>query len=199
MAVQEDLQKSFRREPIGKGLETGVDSMSMISDGDECYIQSGRPILWQSICKTSLYCLLKHCRIEEHSFLRVTHSRIGEIFTEHLTGAKSFLYISFFNLYNYYYLKYLFIWLCWVLVAARGIFGCSMQTLSWGLWELVPWTGIEPGLPALGAWSLIFCCSLAKSCPTLCDLMDHSTPGSSVLHSLPEFDHIHVHWVGDVI
>ena len=30
------------------------------------------------------------------------------------------------------------------------------------------------------------CCSAAKSCPTLCDPMDCSTPGSSVLHCLPE-------------
>ena len=78
---------------MGKGLERGLDSMSMISDGDRCYIQSGRPILWQSICKTSLYCLLKHCRIQEHTFLRVTQSKIGEIFTEHQTGAKYFIYI----------------------------------------------------------------------------------------------------------
>ena len=30
--------------------------------------------------------------------------------------------------------------------------------------------------------SLACCCSVAKSCPTLCDLMDCNTPGSSVLH-----------------
>ena len=40
-----------------------------------------------------------------------------------------------------------------------------------------------------------FCCycSVAKSCPTLCDLMDCSTPGFPVLHYLPEFAQIHVH------
>ena len=31
------------------------------------------------------------------------------------------------------------------------------------------------------------CCSVAESCPTLCDLMDCSTPGFFVLHYLPEF------------
>ena len=36
-------------------------------------------------------------------------------------------------------------------------------------------------------------------CPTLCDLMDGSTPGSSVLYYLLEFAQIHVHWVGDDI
>ena len=29
-------------------------------------------------------------------------------------------------------------------------------------------------------------CSVAKSCPTLCDPMDYSTPGFPVLHYLPE-------------
>ena len=34
------------------------------------------------------------------------------------------------------------------------------------------------------------CSSVSKSCLTLCDPMDCSTPGSPVLHSLPEFAHI---------
>ena len=38
------------------------------------------------------------------------------------------------------YICYLFIWL--------------HQDLSCGMWDLVPWPGIEPGLPALGASSL---------------------------------------------
>ena len=49
---------------------------------------------------------------------------------------------------------YLFIWLCRVLVVARGIFSCGMRTLSFGMWDLAPGPGIEPGLPALGVWSL---------------------------------------------
>ena len=44
-----------------------------------------------------------------------------------------------------------------------------------------------------------YCCSVAKSCPTLCDPVDCSTPGFPVLHHLPEFDQIHVHWVHDAI
>ena len=43
------------------------------------------------------------------------------------------------------------------------------------------------------------CCSVTKLCPTLCDPMDCSTPGSSVLHCLLEFAQIHVHSVGDAI
>ena len=41
--------------------------------------------------------------------------------------------------------------------------------------------------------------SVAQSCPTLCDPMNHSTPGLPVHHQLPEFTQTHVHWVGDTI
>ena len=41
----------------------------------------------------------------------------------------------------------LIIWLFQVLAAACGTFSC-------GKWDLFPWPGIEPGPPALGAWSL---------------------------------------------
>ena len=39
------------------------------------------------------------------------------------------------------------------------------------------------------------CCSAARLCPPLCDLMDCSMPGFSVLHHLPELAQTHVHWV----
>ena len=38
-------------------------------------------------------------------------------------------------------------------LAAPGL-SCSMQTLSWGMWDLIPRPGMEPGPPVLGAWSL---------------------------------------------
>ena len=41
--------------------------------------------------------------------------------------------------------------------------------------------------------SVSLCCSVIKSCLTLCDPMDCSTPGFLVLHYLPEFAHTHVH------
>ena len=54
--------------------------------------------------------------------------------------------------------EYLFIWLCWVLVAAYGTFGlhCMMQDLLVMACEiyLVPQPGNNPRSPALGAWSL---------------------------------------------
>ena len=43
------------------------------------------------------------------------------------------------------------------------------------------------------------CCSVAELCPTLCGLMDWSTPGFPVLHHPLEFVQIHVHWVSDAI
>ena len=42
--------------------------------------------------------------------------------------------------------------------------------------------------------SLCSCCSLvSKPCLSLCDPINCSTPGFSVLHCLPEFAQIHVH------
>ena len=41
--------------------------------------------------------------------------------------------------------------------------------------------------------------SVAQSCPTLCDLMNRSTPGLPVHHHLPEFTQTHVHRVHDAI
>ena len=41
--------------------------------------------------------------------------------------------------------------------------------------------------------------SVAQSCPTLCDPMNHSTPGLSVHHHLPQFTETHFHWFGDAI
>ena len=43
------------------------------------------------------------------------------------------------------------------------------------------------------------CFTVTQLCPTLCDPMDYSTPGFSVLHCLPEFAQTHVHWVNDAI
>ena len=51
------------------------------------------------------------------------------------------------SLFFFLFKKYLFIWLCWVLVVTSKIFSCSKR-------DLIPWPGIEPGLPSLGARSL---------------------------------------------
>ena len=43
------------------------------------------------------------------------------------------------------------------------------------------------------------CCSLAKSCPTLCNPMDCIMPSFPVFHNLPEFAQTHIHWIGEAI
>ena len=64
------------------------------------------------------------------------------------TGLSSFLLLFIFICF------YLLIWLHRVLVAARGHFSCGLQTLRGSTWDLVSWPGMEPGSPALRAWSL---------------------------------------------
>ena len=49
------------------------------------------------------------------------------------------------------------------------------------------------------AWDSDQFCSVAPSCLTFCDPMNHSTPGLPVHHQLPESTQIHIHWVGDAI
>ena len=49
------------------------------------------------------------------------------------------------------------------------------------------------------AFSSVQFSSVAQSCLTLCDPMNHSTPGLPVHHQLPEFTKTHVHRVSDAI
>ena len=41
--------------------------------------------------------------------------------------------------------------------------------------------------------------SVTQSCLTLCNPMNHSTPGLPVHHQLPQSTQTHVHWVSDAI
>ena len=50
--------------------------------------------------------------------------------------------------------------------------------------------------PLVSHFSLV---QFTQSCPTLCDPMNHSTPGLPVHHQRLEFTQTHVHWVGDAI
>ena len=43
------------------------------------------------------------------------------------------------------------------------------------------------------------CLSVSKLCPAVLDPMDCSTPGFPVLHCLPEFAQVHIHWISDAI
>jgi len=63
---------------------------------------------------------------------------------------------------------------------------CSLST-TLSLCKL-PWMNWE--------WKFC-CCSVTKSCLTLCGPMGCSTPSFPVLHYLLEFAQIHVHWVSN--
>ena len=82
------------------------------------------------------------------------------------------------------------------------LFISACTNFSCGMWDLVPWPGIEPGPPEFRVWSLshwtISCCSVAHSCLTLFNPMDCNMSGFSVLYHLPEFAQ-RVHWIGDAI
>ena len=45
----------------------------------------------------------------------------------------------------------------------------------------------------------VCCCSVAQSCPTLCNHMGWRMPGFNVLPHLAELAQTHLHWIGDAI
>ena len=53
----------------------------------------------------------------------------------------------------------------------------------------------------IAQWFSVFIdsCSVAESCPTLCDPMDCSMPGLPVSHCLLEFVQVYVCWISDAI
>ena len=57
---------------------------------------------------------------------------------------------------------------------------------------------IRWGTYMLKQWNIQFS-SVTQSCPTLCNSMNHRTPGLPVHHQYPEFTQTHVHQVGDTI
>ena len=61
-------------------------------------------------------------------------------------------------------------------------------------------TNLSPlPIPILPIFSSVQFSSVAQSCLTLCNPMNHSTPGLPVHHQLSEFTQTHIHWVGDAI
>ena len=52
---------------------------------------------------------------------------------------------------------------------------------------------------SMGQFTLAQFISVAQSCPTLCDPMNHSTPGLPVHHQFLEFTQTHIHRVRDAI
>ena len=74
----------------------------------------------------------------------------------------------------------------------------------WGKTYRTYWWRKHMSLTFLSCPTLLYntsccCCSVAQSCPTLCDPMDCSTPGLPIPHHLPEFAQVHVHCIGDAV
>ena len=67
-----------------------------------------------------------------------------QVVRELLPDSKNFSWVKG-RILKFFLFRYLFIWLCWIFVAAHRIFSCDM-------WDLVPQPGIEPAPHALGAW-----------------------------------------------
>ena len=73
---------------------------------------------------------------------------------------------------------------------------------SWGYADIQP-TIFCPETSYLSCMQNMFSSvqlsSIAQSCPTLCNPMNHSMPGLPVHHQVPEITQTHVHRVGDAI
>ena len=71
-----------------------------------------------------------------------------------------------------------------------------MVALSFLFLDLEMFIGLDFDLPmSVQQYSY----SVAQLCLTLRDPTDSSTPGFPVLHYLPEFPQIHVHWIRDTV
>ena len=67
----------------------------------------------------------------------------------------SYLFPQAFGSNCHVFFIYISIWLCWALVVAHGIFSLDCSTVV-ACGNLVPWQGIKPEPPVLGAWSLSY-------------------------------------------
>ena len=82
-----------------------------------------------------------------------------------------------------------YIWKQWSLATQSVLWEREYQSKRQRRWHLTA----DPR-----CWTS-YSCSVTKSCPTLCDPMDCSTPGFPVFHYLLEFAQTQVHWVGNAI
>ena len=82
-----------------------------------------------------------------------------------------------------------------------GLFITSrMSLIHKGRYQYISWLILAKDLKLflqLWWWWWYWYCSVTKSCPTLCNPLDHSTSGSHFLHDVPECAQIHVPGVSD--
>ena len=76
----------------------------------------------------------------------------------------------------------------WGAIPFSGLFGSPMQIMGWR----PIWQDFDNPDQIIQASSVQFS-SVAQSCLTLCNPMNHSTPGLLVHHQLPEFTQTHAH------
>ena len=79
--------------------------------------------------------------------------------------------------------------------------GCVLYHAKY-LVKLSPTTYLERYESSLWFWKqskYLVLTSVAKSCPTLCDPEDCSTPGFPVHHQLLKLTQTHIHWVSDTV
>ena len=92
-------------------------------------------------------------------------------------------------------------WLWWLPVSPDSDSQCSLSSHLWLYFcSIVDLYCCVCFRCTVKGFSYIYCCcSVAKSCLTLCDPMDCSTPGFPVLHYFPEFAQIHVHSASEAL
>ena len=83
---------------------------------------------------------------------------------------------------------------------SAAVHGVANSQTGLSDWIELNWTERRIGFfPLVFSLSFSQFSSVAQSCPTFCDPMNHSTPGLPVCHQLPEFTQNHVHWVTGAI
>ena len=82
----------------------------------------------------------------------------------------------------------------------------AFELWCWRRLLRVPWTArrsnqsiLKEFSPGISLEGMMLKLKSLQSCPTLCDPMNHSTPGLPVHHQVPEFTQTHVHRVSDAI
>ena len=91
-------------------------------------------------------------------------------------------------------------------IHSTGTCGLPLLVTTWlKLWQIQKWKKHQ-GHRSQRVFNLTILClssvqfsSVAQSCPTLCNPVNHSTPGLPVPHQLLEFTQTHVHRVSDAI
>ena len=149
------LRWQVREGPPWCTVSLGTQQMSNFTS-DKSPLKQGSPTLthlltsaWEDPDLGDLPCrpaVISHPWFMLESFFKLLFFLFIHLFTFNLF---IFIYSLFFNLFIYSLIHA-------VLVAACGIsvFTVALRIFSCSMWDLVPCPGIEPGPPALEAWSL---------------------------------------------